>query len=88
MVKTSTAQAALATLVQMDLAISERLADDPQTLALFDAYNHLFDSLYLGLSQSLPNDPDQLVHRKLNLAQETLTKLGVMGRPLPNKSAS
>ena len=88
MVKTSTAQAALATLVQMDLAISERLANDPQTLALFDAYNHLFDSLYLGLSQSVPNDPDQLVYCKLSLAQETLNKLGVMGRPLPNTPAS
>jgi len=77
-------QAALATIVQMDLAISERLANDPQALALFDAYNNLFDSLYLGLRHSPPDNHERFVHQRLKLAEETLARLGVMGRALPD----
>lgn len=76
-------------LVQLDLAISERLVDDPQTLVLFDAYNNLLDVLYAGLSdESLPADYDELVQAKLERAEAALARLGVMGRPLPNANAS
>lgn len=89
MTQTLTTKAAAAMLVQLDLAISERLVDDPQTLVLFDAYNNLLDVLYAGLSdESLPANYDELVQAKLDRAEAALAKLGVMGRPLPNANAS
>ena len=89
MVQTSITKTAAAMLVQLDLAISERLVDDPQTLVLFDAYNNLLDVLYAGLSdESLPADYDELVRAKLERAEAVLARLGVMGRPLPDANAS
>jgi hypothetical protein len=78
--QTPTTEAALAAIVQLDLAISARLLDDPQTLALFDAYNNLVDSLYTGLN-------GELLRTKLELVQAVLSDLGVMGKPLPKADA-
>ena len=89
MIQITTAQAAAAAIVQLDMAISERLIDDPKTLALFEAYNHLFDSLCAGLSgELLQAEHDKLINAKLQMAQTALANLGVMGRPLPDAEAS
>lgn len=84
-----TTEAAAAMIIQLDLAISERLVDDPQALALFDAYNNLLDSLCAGLSDESPHVcHNELVRARLERAQTALAGLGVMGRSLPDADAS
>lgn len=84
MTKTPTTKAIAEMIVQLDLAISERLIDNPQTLELFEAYGNLLDSLYDGLNgDAQRSDYDQAVRARLEHARATLAKLGVMGEPLP-----
>ncbi len=83
MTKTHTRQAIAELLVQLDLAISARLIEDPQTLNLFEAYGGLLDSLYSGMNGSQPVN-DLALYTRLEQAQTALARLGVMGRRLPD----
>ena len=85
MTQTPTTKAAAAMIVQLDLAIGERLVNDLQMLALFDAHNNLLDLLSAGLSgESQYPGYDELMHAELERAQAALAALGVMGRPIPD----
>ena len=89
MSKTPTSKAIAEMIVQLDLAISERLIDNPQALELFEVYSNLLDSLYAGLNGSiLHSTHDTVIHAKLARAQTALAQLGVMGKPLPSPVAS
>ena len=85
MTKDPIAKTIAAMIVQLDLAISARLVDNPHTLDLFEAYGDLLDALYAGLNGgSRPAGYDELVYANLEQAQVALANLGVMGRSLPD----